>query len=295
MPEPPPRPAFTPEQAEEALAKDPNRELRRQQQLRQQSAKHFAFRATSTATVVPPRPARPAPPPPWRSAGAAESAPRAAESGSSTSASPGEARVRIQTVEVDRNNLTICFDWHNTLDSALNLVGLYTQSIVDKFLDLDQVAGGRVEFHILSFSGAETGARTRNTAENLCGYLRTVLGLKFGDVFICPDPTGPRGKSTVLVQLGAHALVDDRDYICTECSRTGAKTFLVYASDTLSWFPQITNWVRTEGVDRIIGRHRAVATVQSPCGKTNLSSVRVGSKATFARSKQAQPHLLEVA
>ena len=107
--------------------------------------------------------------------------------------------------------------------------------------------------------GVERGQRTRDTAESLCGYLRDNYGLKFGEVFICPDPTDPRRKSTVLAQLGAHALVDDRDYITTECARTGAKTFLAYPSAQLTWFPQILAWVRQGGVDRILERHWAVA------------------------------------
>jgi hypothetical protein len=159
-------------------------------------------------------------------------------------------------VEVDRSNIIFCFDWHNTVDSALNPRQLFDQSIVDKFIELDLVAGGHVEFHILSFSGVETGRRTRDAAENLCGYLRD-QGLKFKDVFIVPDPVGPRGKSTILSQLGAHVLVDDKDYIIAEASRTGAKGFLLYASPSLSWFPVITSWVRQVGVDYILQNHRA--------------------------------------
>ena len=34
-------------------------------------------------------------------------------------------------------------------------------NIGNEFSELDQITGGRIEFHILSFSGAETGRRTR--------------------------------------------------------------------------------------------------------------------------------------
>ena len=101
---------------------------------------------------------------------------------------PDPATTRVQTVEVDRANIIASFDWHNTLDSALNPLGLLDDSVVENFVALDQAAGREIEFHIVSYSGTETLWATRETAENLCGYLRE-RGLKFREVFICPDTT----------------------------------------------------------------------------------------------------------
>ena len=169
----------------------------------------------------------------------------------------------------------VCLDWQNTLDTALNRLNLFDKSIVNKFIDLDQITGGRVEFHILSCRGVETGRRTKAAAENLCGYLRE-QGLKFRKVFITPGPVGLRGKSTILSQAnyscqeryhrtlmlpawGTACKVDDKDYIISEVTRTGAKGILADPSQTLSWFPQLTSWVRQKGVDYILQNHRATA------------------------------------
>jgi hypothetical protein len=62
----------------------------------------------------------------------------------------------VQTVEVDRANIIASFDWHNTLDSALNPLGLLDDSVVENFVALDQAAGREIEFHIVSYSGTET-------------------------------------------------------------------------------------------------------------------------------------------
>ena len=255
----PPRRALSAEQIDEL-----ERDAKRQRQLAAQRRHQFAPSPTPTSgtgRVIPPRPGRPAPRPPTRDQeGAALSAPERIRYPAhyTRDLDREPPSVRIHTVEVDRTNIIACFDWHNTLDTALNRLNLFDQSIVNKFIELDQITGGRIEFHILSFSGAETGLRTRRAAENLCGYLRE-QGLKFRDVYITPDPVGPRGKSTILAQLGAHILVDDRDYITNECSRTGAKAFLVYPSANLSWFPQVTSWIRQKGVDYILQNHRASA------------------------------------
>ena len=83
--------------------------------------------------------------------------------------------------------------------------------------------------------------------------------MKFEEVFITPDPTGPRGKSVILAQLGAHCLVDDKPCILSEASRTGAHTVRAYPSKDLNWFPQLIDWVKHKGVDWILRKHRAAA------------------------------------
>ena len=147
---------------------------KRRQQLLAASRTRIYAPATeppAPGSVVPPRPNRPAPAPRGRApntpepVGAASSAPKGSRHRERT-----PPQVVPQVAEVDRSNIIICFDWHNTLDSALNPLKLY-QSIVDKFLELDQAAHGRVEYHVVSYSGVETGRKTKDTAENLIGYI----------------------------------------------------------------------------------------------------------------------------
>ena len=113
---------------------------KRQQQLAAQRTRLYAPSPPATGRVIPPRPDRPAPAPrerthPWR------------EQGGAASSAPGESgrirypahytadvdreppSIRTQVVEVDRSNIIFCFDWHNTLDSALYPLQPFDQSI----------------------------------------------------------------------------------------------------------------------------------------------------------------------
>ena len=88
------------------------------------------------------------------------------------------------------------FDWHDTLDCALNALKLFDQSILDKFINLMQLARGRIECHIVSFSGVARGRQTEEDANNLAGYCRR-QGLPFRSVTVVHDPVGPGGKKPV--------------------------------------------------------------------------------------------------
>ena len=91
-------------------------------------------------------------------------------------------------------NLVVFFDWHDTLDCATNALKLFDRSILDKFVNLVQIARGRIEFHIVSFSGVARGRQTEEDANNLSEYCRS-QGLPFRSVTVVNDPVGPGGKT----------------------------------------------------------------------------------------------------
>ena len=155
------------------------------------------------------------------------------------------------------SNLIVFFDWHDTLDCARNALNLFDQSIQDKFIRLVEVAKGRIEFHIVSFSGYNRGKQTFEDANNLAEDLRS-RGLPFRSVTVVGDPVGPTGKTPVLTTAGAHILVDDREDICREASLSGLHAIQVYKSPRLQWWPQLESYVREHGVDWIIRNHSPV-------------------------------------
>ena len=159
--------------------------------------------------------------------------------------------------EPSSSNLIVFFDWHDTLDCARNALNLFDQSIQDKFIRLVEVAKGRIEFHIVSFSGYNRGKQTFEDANNLVVDLRQ-RGLPFRSVTVVGDPVGPEGKTPVLTSAGAHILVDDREDICREASLTGLHAIQVYKSPRLQWWPQLESYVRHHGVDWIIQNHSPV-------------------------------------
>ena len=124
-------------------------------------------------------------------------------------------------------NLIVFFDWHNTLDCALNPLKLFPNSIVDKFADLVQVAQGRIEFHIVSFCGVGRAPSTEEDANNLAAYCRR-QGSPFRTVTIVNDPVGSTGKVPVLTSTGAHIHVDDREDVCREAQRANIYTVQAY-------------------------------------------------------------------
>ena len=185
--------------------------LERQQALRTKGTK---IRAPTKQPPVPPKPDRappkgpplpkPSPPPTPPSTPKASGAAASAASGSAApiGASPGEAaadsaarqrrfsnfihnfRERQTRASGGSGNLIIFFDWHDTLDCAVNRLGLFDNSIVDKFVDLVQVAKGRVEFHIVSYSGPGRARQTDIDANNLAAYLDGQLVYKVFSDFI---------------------------------------------------------------------------------------------------------------
>ena len=259
--------------------------VHRSEELRKKGTK---IRAPTKQPPVPPRPERaapkrpasPKPPPPPtppstpKASGTAASA--ASGSAAPIGASPGGAaahsaarqrrfsdfihnfRERQARSSGVSGNLIIFFDWHDTLDCAVNRLGLFDNSIVDKFVDLVQVAKGRVEFHIVSYSGPGRARQTDLDANNLAAYLRQ-QGLPFRSVTVVGDPVGPGGKTPILTSTGAHIHCDDRSDVCEEARRANIYTINVYKSETLSWFPQLRAFVQQNGVEWIINNHTPVA------------------------------------
>ena len=154
------------------------------------------------------------------------------------------------------HNLVVFFDWHDTLDCARNALGVFDNSI-DKFANLVQIAQGRIEFHIVSYSGVARGRQTEEDANNLAEYCRS-QGLPFRTVTIVGDPVGPGGKTPVLTSSGANIHIDDRQDVCDEAARANIYTINVYKSNNLSWWPQLERPVRENGVDYFLRNHAPV-------------------------------------
>ena len=124
---------------------------------------------------MPPKPGRPVPkaskaaspkpsPPP-----SPPSTPKAPKASSTTASAPSGgkagAAVRAPGGRIDLTpliraqqergsigrNLVVFFDWHDTLDCARNALKLFDQSTLNKFIDLVQIARGRIESYCLVF------------------------------------------------------------------------------------------------------------------------------------------------
>ena len=155
------------------------------------------------------------------------------------------------------HNLIVFFDWHDTLDCARNPLKVFDRSIIDKFVNLVQIARGRIEFHIVSFSGVARGRQTEIDANNLAEYCRS-QGIPFRSVTVVNDPVGPGGKTPILTAAGANIHIDDREDVCEEAARANIFTIHVYKSSNLSWWPQLERAVSDNGVDYFLRNHAPV-------------------------------------
>jgi len=157
-------------------------------------------------------------------------------------------------------NIKVCLDWHDTLDQALNSEGSFEQYLIDKFKRILLAANNRVEFHILSYAGFSKVESTRRGANHLIDQLRS-QGLPFEHLHLAKHPCGAQGKSSVLHQLGAHSLVDDRSDIVAECSLSGARCFGAAGRHhrDLSYLTLVEEWVKQGGVESILKRRSAKA------------------------------------
>ena len=202
-------------------------------------------------TPIPSAPAAPAPAPvPRGKAGAAIRAP-----GGRLDLGP---LIRAQQERpAPGHNLIVFFDWHDTLDCARNPLKVFDRSIIDKFVSLVQIARGRIEFHIVSFSGVARGRQTEIDANNLAEYCRS-QGIPFRSVTVVNDPVGPGGKTPILTAAGANIHIDDREDVCEEAARANIFTIHVYKSSNLSWWPQLERAVSDNGVDYFLRNHAPV-------------------------------------
>ena len=193
-------------------------------------------------------------------AAAAPVAQRGEEPSGAPSAPSGSHAPHSTPVDPTPGNIIICLDWHDTLDQALNSQGSFDQHLIDKFKRIILAANNRVEFHILSYAGFNKVESTRCGANHLIDQLRS-LGLPFEQLHLARHPCGAQGKSSVLHQLGAHSLVDDRSDIVAECSHSGARCFRAAGRHdrALSFLTLVEEWVKQEGVDSILQRRAARA------------------------------------
>ena len=193
-------------------------------------------------------------------AAAAPVAQRGEESSGAPSAPSGSHAPYSAPVDSVPGNIKICLDWHDTLDQALNHQGSFDQHLIDKFNKVILAANNRVEFHILSYAGFNKVESTRQGANHLINQLKS-LGLPFEQLHLAKHPCGAQGKSSVLYQLGAHSLVDDRSDVVAECSHSGARCFRAAGRHdrALSFLTLVEEWVKQEGVDSILQRRAARA------------------------------------
>ena len=193
-------------------------------------------------------------------AAAASVAQRGEESSGAPSAPSGSHAPHSAPVDSVPGNIKICLDWHDTLDQALNSQGSFDQHLIDKFNRVILAANNRIEFHILSYAGFNKVESTRQGANHLINQLRSP-NLPFEQLHLAKHPCGANGKSSVLHQLGAHSLVDDRSDVVAECSHSGARCFRATGRQDrdLSFLTLVEEWIKQEGVDSILRRRAARA------------------------------------
>ena len=190
--------------------------------------------------------------------GAASSAP----SGSASSRQPSRPAPRPKphpSINLgDQGVVKVVLDWHGVLDVDLTPLGTITSEGRRYFQQISQAAQGRVEFHILSFCGK--AAAPQNQA-NIDHFITDAAerGIPIRSGSIVYQRTEERGKAAALSSLGAHCMVDDVDFIITECAKT--KVFAVQvprnSTDYSDWAPAVEDWIRRFGVDYILRKHRA--------------------------------------
>ena len=193
-------------------------------------------------------------------AAAASVAQRGEEPSGTPSAPSGSHAPHSAPVDSVPGNIKICLDWHDTLDQALNSEGSFDQHLIDKFNRVISAANNRIEFHILSYAGFNKVESTRQGANHLINQLRS-QNLPFEQLHLAKHPCGANGKSSVLHQLGAHSLVDDRSDVVAECAHSGARCFKASGRHdrALSFLALVEEWIRQEGVDSILRRRAARA------------------------------------
>ena len=190
--------------------------------------------------------------------GAASSAP----SGSASSRQPSRPAPRPKphpSINLgDQGVVKVVLDWHGVLDVDLTPLGTITPQGRRYFQQISQAAQGRVEFHILSFCGKNFAAENQANIDHFITDANQ-LGIPIVSGSIVFSRTEERGKAAVLSSIGAHCMVDDVDFIITECAKTKVFTIQVPrgSTDYCDWAPAVEDWIRRCGVDYILRNHRA--------------------------------------
>ena len=116
--------------------------------------------------------------------------------------------------------MRVCLDWHKTLDCELSPANLWqpTPFLLQELKDVVQLAGGQVEFVILSYGGVDRNHNTHIHAGAFAEHCRR-SGLPFSaNIVTCDRPIGRGGKASCLCPLNAHILVDDSADILNEAA-----------------------------------------------------------------------------
>ena len=190
--------------------------------------------------------------------GAASSAP----SGSASSRQPSRPAPRPKphpSINLgDQGVVKVVLDWHGVLDVDLTPLGTITPQGRRYFQQISQAAQGRVEFHILSFCGKNFAAENQANIDHFITDANQ-LGIPIASGSIVFSRTEERGKAAVLSSIGAHCMVDDVDFIISECAKTKVFTIQVPrgSTDYCDWAPAVEDWIRRCGVDYILRNHRA--------------------------------------
>ena len=108
----------------------------------------------------------------------------------------------------------VCLDWHKTLDCDLSKHNLWHQELKD----VVHLAGGQVDFVILSYGGVDRNQDTHRHAGAFAEHCRR-SGLPFStSIVTCDRPIGRGGKASCLCPLNAHIIVDDAADILNEAA-----------------------------------------------------------------------------
>ena len=116
-----------------------------------------------------------------------------------------------------------------------------------------------------SYAGWSKIEGTKASAEYLIDQLnREGLPFKdFKEVHFSRAPCGREGKSSIVSALQAYCLVDDRQDILNENYNNYTTGIKVIKSECkrdkeLSWIVLIDHWLRQEGIESILQRHRPI-------------------------------------
>ena len=180
-------------------------------------------------------------------------------SGSAHGAASGAPYRRINPAinTGDAGVIKVVLDWNGVLNTYLDPFGRATRDGRNRLARPVDAAQGRLEYHILSFTGQN---RAESTQQEIDWFIDDIRGrgIPFVSGSICRERTKEGGKADCLSALGAHAILDDTDYIITECIKTKVWGYVVPHWDTNYGFcGVISDWIIAETVEGILRNRRA--------------------------------------
>ena len=143
------------------------------------------------------------------------------------------------------------------LNTYLDPFGRATRDGRDRLARPAEAAQGRLEYHILSFTGQNRAESAQAEIDWFIDDIRG-RGIPFVSGSICRERTKEGGKADCLSALGTHGILDDTDYIITECIRTRVWGYVVPHWDRNYGFcGVISDWIVAETVEGILRNRRA--------------------------------------